>query len=251
MIWLRSAVFNLWFYGATVVFAVASLAVRLGPASLTFGLTRTWARTVLGGLRPICGITVEITGREHLPAHGPALVASQHQSAFDTIVWLLIAPMPAYVLKQELMRIPLYAGMCRKLGMIVVDRDAGATAIRSLLRDADRAVAEGRQIVIFPEGTRAAPGAVLPLQPGIAALASRTRLPVIPVVTDSGSRWGRRAWRRRPGTIHVAIQPPLPANLPRAELMDRLAAIYASPILVDNSVGAEPIGFTDESRKAT
>lgn len=251
MIWLRSAVFNLWFYGATVVFAVASLAVRLGPASLTFGLTRTWARTVLGGLRPICGITVEVTGREHLPAHGPALVASQHQSAFDTIVWLLIVPMPAYVLKQELMRIPLYAGMCRKLGMIVVDRDAGAAAIRSLLRDADRAVAEGRQIVIFPEGTRAPPGVVLPLQPGIAALASRTRLPVIPVVTDSGSYWGRRAWRRRPGTIRVAIQPPLPAGLPRAELMDRLAALYAAPIPVDNSVGAAPTGFTDESRKAT
>jgi 1-acyl-sn-glycerol-3-phosphate acyltransferase len=251
MIWLRSAVFNLWFYGATVVFAVASLAVRLGPASLTLRLTRTWARTVLGGLRPICGITVEITGREHLPAHGPALVASQHQSAFDTIVWLLIVPEPAYVLKQELMRIPLYAGMVAKLGMIVVDRDAGAAAIRSLLRDADRVVAEGRQIVIFPEGTRAPPGVVLPLQPGIAALASRTRLPVIPVVTDSGSCWGRRAWLRRPGTIRVAIQPPLPAGLPRAELMDRLAALYAAPIPVDNSVGAAPAGFTDESRKAT
>lgn len=251
MIWLRSTVFNLWFYSATVAFAVASLAVRLGPASLTLRLTRTWARTVLGGLRPICGINVEVTGREHLPAHGPALVASQHQSAFDTIVWLLIVPTPAYVLKRELMRIPLYAGMVRKLDMIVVDRDAGATAIRSLLRDADRAVADGRQIVIFPEGTRAAPGAVLPLQPGIAALASRTRLPVIPVVTDSGSCWGRRAWRRHPGTIRIAIQPPLPAGLPRAELMDRLAALYAAPIPVDNSVGAAPIGFTDESRKAT
>ena len=251
MIWLRSAAFNLWFYGVTVLVALASVLLRPGPPAWSFALARAWARTVLGALRPLCGITVEVTGREHLPAHGPALVASQHQSAFDTIVWLLIAPAPAYVLKQELMRIPLYAGMVRKLGMIVVDRDGGASAIRSLLRDADRAVAEGRQIVIFPEGTRAAPGAVLPLQPGIAALAARTRLPVIPVLTDSGTSWGRRAWRRHPGTIRVAIQPPLPAGLPRAELMDRLAALYASPIPVDNSVGAAPTRFTAESRKAT
>lgn len=251
MTWLRSAAFNLWFYGITLVLAVASAVVQLGPASWARALSRIWARAVLAGLRPLCGITVEITGREHLPARGPALVASQHQSAFDTIVWLLLVDNPAYVLKQELTRIPLYGGMCRKLGMIVVDRDGGASAIRSLLRDADRAMAEGRHIVIFPEGTRAAPGAVLPLQPGIAALAARTGLPVIPVVTDSGTSWGRRAWRRRAGTIRVAILPPLPAGLPRAELMTRLAALYAAPIPVDNSVGAAPAGFTDESRKAT
>lgn len=251
MIWLRSAAFNLWFYGITVLFALATPLVRLGPPAWSFALARLWARLVLSGLRPLCGITVEITGREHLPTHGPALVASQHQSAFDTIIWFLIAPAPAYVLKTELTRIPLYGGMCRKLGMIVVDRSAGASAIRGLLRDADRAMAEGRQIVIFPEGTRAPPGAVLPLQPGIAALAARTRLPVIPVVTDSGSSWGRRAWRRRPGTIRVAIQPPLPAGLPRDELMQRLAALYAAPIPVDNSVGAVPLRFTGESRKAT
>lgn len=250
MIWLRSAVFNLWFYGITVVLAVAGGVVQLGPPAWSLVLARVWARAVLAGLRPLCGITVEITGREHLPARGPALVASQHQSAFDTIVWLLLVPNPAYVLKQELTRIPLYGGMCRKLGMIVVDRDAGASAIRSLLRDADRALAEERHVVIFPEGTRAAPGAVLPLQPGIAALASRTGLPVIPVVTDSGTSWGRRAWRRRPGTIRVAILPPLPTGLPRAELMARLAALFAAPIPVDNSVGAAPAGFTGESRKA-
>ena len=251
MIWLRSAAFNLWFYGVTVVFALATLVVRPGPAAWSRTLSRLWARAVLSGLRPLCGIAVEVTGREHLPAHGPALVASQHQSAFDTIIWFLLTPTPAYVLKQELTRIPLYGGMCRKLGMIVVDRDAGASAIRGLLRDADRAMAEGRQIVIFPEGTRAAPGAVLPLQPGIAALAARTGLPVIPVVTDSGSCWGRRAWRRRPGTIRVAILPPLPPGLPRAELMARLAALYAAPIPVDNSVGTAPFRFTGESRKAT
>ena len=107
MIWLRSAVFNLWFYGITVVLAAAGGVVQLGPPAWSLVLARVWARAVLAGLRPLCGITVEITGREHLPARGPALVASQHQSAFDTIVWLLLVPNPAYVLKQELTRIPL------------------------------------------------------------------------------------------------------------------------------------------------
>ena len=96
--------------------------------------------------------------------------------------------------------------------MIAVDRSGGARAMRGLMRDAARAVAERRQIVIFPEGTRAEPGAVLPLQPGIAALAASTGLPVIPVVTDSGRCWGRRAFRKYPGVIHIVLLPPIPCG---------------------------------------
>jgi 1-acyl-sn-glycerol-3-phosphate acyltransferase len=252
MIWLRSVLFNLWFYGMTVAVAVASVTVLLGPAGWARGFARFWARAVLGGLRPLCGITVKVTGREHLPAAGPALIASQHQSAFDTLVWLLLVPDAAYVLKQELTRIPLYGAMCRKLGMIPVDRAGGASAIRALLRGADRAVADGRQIVIFPEGTRAPPGQVLPLHPGVAALAARTGLPVIPVVTDSGLYWGSRAFRRHAGVIHVAIQPPLPPRLPRAALMDRLAALYAQGVgPVDNSVDSATPRLNDHPSRAT
>jgi 1-acyl-sn-glycerol-3-phosphate acyltransferase len=250
MIWLRSIAFNLWFYGVTVLVALLSLPVLLLHPRAARWVTRFWARLVLGGLRPICGISVVVTGRENLPLQGPALIASQHQSAFDTIIWFLLVPEAAYVLKKELGAIPIYGALSRKMGMIAVDRAAGAAAIRTLVKDAHRAVAAGQQIVIFPEGTRAAPGVVLPLHPGVAALASRTALPVIPVVTDSGSCWGRRAFRKMPGTIRVAILPPLPAGLPRAELMARLAALFAAPIPVDNSVGAAPAGFTDESRKA-
>lgn len=252
MIWLRSAVFNLWFYTLTVLVALLSVVVQFGPPAWLRGLVRGWARTVLGGLKPICGITVTVTGREHLPRGGAALIASQHQSAFDTIVWLLLVPDPAYVLKRELTRIPLYGGVCRKLGMIAVDRAGGGAAIRGLLRDGDAALADGRQIVIFPEGTRAPPGTILPLHPGVAALAARSGLPVVPVVTDSGLRWGRRAFRKQPGIIHIAIQPPLPARMPRAELMARLAALYAAGVVpVDNYVGAADSGFTANPRKAT
>jgi len=252
MTWLRSVVFNLWFYGVTVVVAVMTLPVLLLHPRAARWVARVWARLVLGGLRPICGITVEVTGRENLPAHGAALIASQHQSAFDTIVWFLLVPEAAYVLKKELGTIPIYGALSRKMGMIAVDRSAGAAAIRTLVKDAHRAVAAGQQIVIFPEGTRAAPGAVLPLHPGVAALASRTGLPVIPVVTDSGRCWGRRAFRKNPGIIRVAIQPPLPAGTPRPALMARLAALYAQgPAPVDNSVGETSPGLSGHPRKAT
>jgi 1-acyl-sn-glycerol-3-phosphate acyltransferase len=239
MTWLRSAAFNLWFYGVTLVVAVLSIPAPLFPEALTRWISRVWSRLVLGGLGPICGIRVEITGQEHLPRQGPALIASQHQSAFDTIIWLLLVPRAAYVLKQELTRIPVYGALCRRMGMIAVDRGAGASAIRSLLKGADRAIAEMRQIVIFPEGTRAPPGTVLPLHPGIAALANRTGLPVVPVATDSGRCWGRRAFRKHPGVIRVAIRPPLPAGLSRAALLAQLSAIYAQDPAepVDNSVG--------------
>jgi 1-acyl-sn-glycerol-3-phosphate acyltransferase len=155
------------------------------------------------------------------------LIASNHQSAFDTMVWLLLVPRASYVIKRELLRVPLFGALCRLSGMIVVDRTAGADAIRALLRAADKAVAEGRQIIIFPEGTRVAPGVQVPLQPGIAALAARTRLPVIPVATDSGHCWGRRAFRKLPGVIHVAIGAPIPADLGREELMRRLEQAIA------------------------
>jgi 1-acyl-sn-glycerol-3-phosphate acyltransferase len=252
MTWLRSALFNLWFYAVTVLVALAVIPLLAGPPAWGRALARFWARTVLGGLKPICGITVTITGREHLPTDGAAIIASQHQSAFDTIVWFLLVPDAAYVLKKELTHIPVYGALARKLGMIAVDRDGGASAIRSLLRDGDRAVAAGRQIVIFPEGTRGAPGAHLKLHPGIAALATRTGLPVVPVATDSGLRWGRRAFRKEPGTIHVAIHPPLPPGLKRDDLLARLDAAFAVDAKpVDNSVGVPLSRFTANPSKAT
>ncbi|MCW3477765.1 lysophospholipid acyltransferase family protein [Limobrevibacterium gyesilva] len=253
MILLRSIVFNAWFYGATLVFVLYSLVPRMFTRGLTprwaLNLARLWARTVLFGLRHLCGTRWAVTGREHLPTGGPALIASMHQSAFDTMVWLLLVPRPCYVLKKELLRIPVFGTLSQLAGMIAVDRGAGANAIRSLLREGDRAVAEERQIVIFPEGTRVAPGQQARLHAGIAALAARTGLPVIPVATDSGFCWGRRAFRKRPGVIHVAVGAPIPPGLPREEVMRRLEQAFADGAAaldaptgvrvqaVDNSVG--------------
>jgi 1-acyl-sn-glycerol-3-phosphate acyltransferase len=239
---LRSTAFNLFFFGVTVLMALATLPLRVLAPERLLSYARLWARVVLGGLRVICGIRYELSGREYLPREGPALIASMHQSAFDTLVWMLLVPRPAYVIKRELLRIPLIGPMLRLTGMIAVDRRAGAAAMRALLQEADRAVAGRRQIVIFPEGTRVAPGEVVPLQPGVAALAARSGLPVIPVATDSGRHWGRRAFRKRPGVIRIALAPPLNPALRRAALMEALAQAFATGAArlappVDNSVG--------------
>lgn len=240
---LRSVLFNLWFFGLTTVMGLAALPLRAFAPQLAIPYAQAWIRLVFAGLRVLCGITYEVTGLEHLPAQGPALIASMHQSAFDTLVWALLAPRFAYVLKRELTRIPLFGPMLVLTGMIAVDRDAGAAAVRGLMREADRAMAEQRQIVIFPEGTRVAPGASAELHPGVAALAARTKLPVIPVATDSGRYWGRRAFRKRPGVIRIAVLPPIEAGLRREALLQRLAAAFAAGAAaldapVDNSVGS-------------
>ncbi len=225
---LRSALFNLYFFGLTFVLTLVGTVVLLVAPARSMLVPVVWAHLVVGGLQIICGIRIEVSGRAGLPTEGPALIASLHQSAFDTLIWLTLLPHCCYVLKHELLQIPLLGPMIRKTRMIAVDRSAGAASMRHLLREADRAVREGRQIVIFPEGTRGAPGRPLPLQPGIAAIAARTGLPVIPVVTDSGRLWGRRAFHKYPGVIHIEIHPPIPPGASRETLLRKLDAIFRS-----------------------
>ncbi|MFC7553860.1 lysophospholipid acyltransferase family protein [Pseudoroseomonas wenyumeiae] len=172
-------------------------------------------------LRVVCGIHVRVTGREHLPT-GPAVLAAKHQSAFDTIVWLALLPDPVYVLKQELLRIPVWGTLARKYGAVAVDRAGGATALKRMVREAGAAAAEGSQIIIFPEGTRTSPGQRVPYLPGVVALGAAVGRPIIPAATDSGVFWGRRSFAKYPGTLTVAVLPPLPEGLPRAKLLAQM-----------------------------
>ncbi len=219
MILLRAALFNAYFFGLTFVLGVAGLAVRAFARPRIFDFARFWARLVIAGAQYICGIRVAVTGIEHLPEDGPALLASEHQSAFDTLIWMTLLPRPSYVVKHELTRIPLFGPLLAPAGMIPIDRGAGAAALRGLLGQARRARQAGRQIIIFPQGTRVAPGQHVPLQPGITAIATHLNLPVTPIATDSGAYWGRRAFRKFPGTIHIAIGPPIAPPVGRAALL--------------------------------
>jgi 1-acyl-sn-glycerol-3-phosphate acyltransferase len=230
MTFIRSTLFNVFFFAMTAIMTLGPATyIRYFAPERMLDLARLWARIMLRAVRIICGIRVDVRGLERLADNGPKLIASVHQSAFDTIVWLTLLPSCCYVLKQELLRIPLFGALLPIGGMIAVDRAGGASALRSLLREGERAARDGRQIVIFPEGTRSEPGTVLALQPGVAALAAKTGLPVYPVVTDSGAVWGRRAFHKRPGTIHIRILAPIAAETPRRALMECLRNALRCP----------------------
>ncbi len=237
---LRASLFNLYFLILTVAMGLAAFWVRLVAPRHALGYAQRWAGLTLAGLRVLCGIRIVVTGAGHLPA-GPVLIASQHRSAFDTLVWMNLLPRPAYVMKRELTRIPLVGPMLLLAGMIPLERQGGAAALRRLLREVDRAVADGRQVVIFPEGTRVVAGQAVALQPGIAALAAHTGLAVLPVATDSGGCWSRRAFVKRPGTIHIDIAAPLPAGLRRPVLLAAITAGWEAATTgraVDKAVGS-------------
>lgn len=223
MTMLRSALFNLIFLGGTALVVLLGTPLLVLPPRVLIAYVRLWARGVIALLRILCGIRVSVTGLEHIPPGG-AIIAAKHQSAFDTLVWLVLLPNCVYVLKKELLDIPVWGWLARRCGHVAVDRKAGAKALRGMVREAQARLAEGRPLVIFPEGTRTAPGERVPYQPGVAALASATHAPVVPVATDSGRCWGRRAFRKPPGVIHIAVLPPLPAGLPRTALMAALEA---------------------------
>ncbi|MCW8087785.1 lysophospholipid acyltransferase family protein [Sabulicella glaciei] len=231
MLALRSLLFNVLFFGLTATVGFLALPLFLGPNAFVRRMMHLWCGLMVRMLYVVCGTRVELRGREHLPASGPALIASKHQSTFDTFVWFALVPDVAFVMKRELFLLPIYGWYAKWTGHLGVDRTGGMAAMRKLMRDGKHAAAEGRQIVIFPEGTRTAPGERIPYQPGVQALAQTTGLPVTPVATNSGLFWPRRSFLKRPGTLRIHILPPLSG---RGQLMERLeAAIEAEQARLD------------------
>jgi 1-acyl-sn-glycerol-3-phosphate acyltransferase len=219
--WLGSLLFNVGMYGLTTVLAIIGLPVLVLPRRAVLAWSRLWCRSVLGWLAITCGLRHRVIGREHLPA-GPHILAIKHQSTWETLATNLEFPDCAFVLKRELMWIPVVGWMMGRAGNIGIDRAAGAKALRAILRDTRRALDDGRPVIIFPEGTRTPPGSTRPYQPGVAALYSQLKVPVVPVALNSGLFWGRRTFLKKPGTITMRILPPIEPGLPRAAFMDLL-----------------------------
>lgn len=218
MTWLRSLAFNIAFFASTIAMVLAWLPFLPGHRRhFVRGMDR-WNRMVNWLLRHIAGIRYEVRGREHLPP-GACIVAAKHQSAWDTMVFHTLLDDPALVLKRELLRIPIYGWYAKKVGMIPVDRKAGPSALREMLRAAKACAQAGRPIVIFPEGTRVAPGERRRIQSGVAALYDRLDLPVVPVALNSGLFWGRRAFLKRPGLIVLEFCEPIPPGLNRQDFI--------------------------------
>lgn len=221
MLAIRSLIFNIAFVLWTSLVVLGGLVLLPLPWRWMHRLGRFWCRGSLFLLRAIVGLTHRIEGSGNLLGE-PAIYASKHQSSWDTLIFALLLPDCAYVLKRELYWIPVFGLLLARSRPLAIDRSGGASALRRLLARAQQAVEEGRAIVIFPEGTRTAPGARRPYQPGIAALYQRLDRPVVPVALNSGQFWGRRQFVKRPGTITIRFLPPIVPGLDRRAFMDRL-----------------------------
>ncbi|HEY0116777.1 MAG TPA: lysophospholipid acyltransferase family protein [Allosphingosinicella sp.] len=216
---LRSILFLIVFYAVTAVAVFAALPVALVGRGALRGYGMIWVRFHAWCVRWILGIRTVVEG--DVPT-GPVLVAAKHQSFFDPLDLVRILDAPAAVMKRQLADIPLWGWIARRYGAIPVDRSRGAAALRRMMREAEAAIADNRSILIFPEGTRVAPGSEPRLQGGFAGLYRRFGLSVVPVALDSGRLWPRRGLVRRSGIITIRFGEPLPPGLPREELERRV-----------------------------
>lgn len=191
------------------------------PRSVTQATIRVWMHVTMWLLRTLVGLRYEIRGLENIP-EGPAIYASKHQSAWDTAIYYLLDRDPAYILKKELLRIPLYGLTLRKAGHIAIDRSGGVSALKHVIRETRRALGEGRKVIIFPEGTRSLPGQPGTYQQGVAAIYKDADVPLLPVAVNSGSFWGRSGYMKYPGCIIMEILPAMAQGLDRKTFMKEL-----------------------------
>jgi 1-acyl-sn-glycerol-3-phosphate acyltransferase len=221
MTWVRGLAFNFACVVWTVISGTIGLPFLIAPRAVTMQFGRFWGRGVLFLLRVIVGLDHEIRGLDRVP-RGACIIAMKHQSAWDTLIPFVLFHDAAAVVKRELLVVPFYGWYAARAGSIGIDRKAGARALRRLVAAARPVAAEGRPIIIFPEGTRVAPGARLPYQPGVAALYQALAVPLIPVAVNSGYFWGRRSFIKRPGRIVLEFLEPIPPGWRRRRVMAEL-----------------------------
>lgn len=244
MLAVRSLAFNLCFYAATTLIAVGGLPMLVSGRAV-LRLARFWGRTTLWLLRVVAGTQVEFRGLEHIPA-GALLVGAKHQSALETLALCTVLPNFAYVLKRELLWIPLIGWFLSRSGMVAIDRTKGARAMALLNAAAAAAALEGRQLVIFPEGTRRTPGAPPAYKQGLSHLYAALAVPCLPVALDTGLYWPRRSFLRRPGTAVIEFLPPIPPGLDRAAFLDLVEARIET---ASNALLAAPRAERDPARR--
>ena len=220
-IFLRSLIFNVLFYAVLVALAILALPTLLMPPRALLTVAQWWASATLFLMRTICNIKVEFRGLENIP-NGPLIIAAKHQSFWETFALLRFFERPIFILKRELMFIPVFGQLLAKAGMIAIDRSAGSRALLDMTRRAREAVRGGCQLVIFPEGTRRAPGAPPAYKTGFAQLYSVCGVPCLPIALNSGLFWPRRTFLRYPGTLVVEFLTPLPPGLSRDEFIARV-----------------------------
>jgi 1-acyl-sn-glycerol-3-phosphate acyltransferase len=227
----RSVLFNLLMWLSVTLYAPLSLLTVVLPFTWRYRLISRWARGQMFMLRHICGLDFRVEGREHLPA-GAAVIMAKHQSAWETIAFQQIFPPQTWVLKRELLWIPLFGWALALLRPIAIDRGAGRQAIEQIIAQGRERLQSGIWVVVFPEGTRVAPGTRRRYGIGGAALASASGYPVVPVAHNAGSFWPRRGFLKRPGTIRVVIGPVIDSQGRNAEDIRRVAEEWIENTMV-------------------
>lgn len=218
---IRSTLFNVFFIGWTV-FLLSTLWLLIPLSRRVFrGSIALWPCGTFPLMHHILGLTFEQRGLENIP-NGPVIFAAKHQSAWDTMYFLWRDQNSAYIMKEELNRIPFWKWYMSKCQHVVVDRSGGTSAMRKMISDTQDILADGRSVVIFPEGTRTAPGETHRYHPGIAALYTQTTATIVPVALNSGIFWGRRQFFKKPGKLTIQFLPPIPKKLERKAFMSEL-----------------------------
>lgn len=226
MILLRSLIFFFWFYASMLFWGVGAMPMVLFDDRYIWVAMRGWGKAAMWGLRWICGVTISFEGLEHLPPKGPALFASKHQATLDTMLPVQFLDQPVFPVKYELTRAPVFGFYMKR--MIPLKRETHAQALKSLVRAAREVIAKGRQILIYPEGTRQELDAPPDYKPGIAAMYRDLNLPVTPIALNTGLVWPPKGILRRPGHVTIKVLPAIPAGLPREEFMARLENVIES-----------------------
>jgi len=221
MSWARAFAFNFAFFAWTAILGTVGLPFLFTPRSVTMRFGRFWAASVLVLLKLIVGLDHQIRGLDRVP-RGGCIIAMKHQSTWDALVLPVVLGDPAVVVKRELLLLPFYGWYAARAGAIAIDRRAGAGALRRMVARARPVAAAGRPIVIFPEGTRVAPGERRSYQPGVAALYQALALPLVPAAVNSGLYWGRRSFVKRKGRIVLEFLEPIPPGRTRPRLMAEL-----------------------------
>lgn len=215
MIFLRSLLFNIAFYVNVTVIMIVGLPAMLINRAAILEIARIWGRSSLWLLDKICGIKVEFRGLEHLERNG-CIIAAKHQSVWETFALTTRVGDFTFILKRELTRIPLFGQYLVRANQIAIDRNSRSLALRQLIEQSTAAIADGRVIFIFPEGTRRPAGAPPAYKSGVTHLYAAAHAPCVPVALDSGLFWPRRKFLRRPGTVVVEFLPVIPPGLPKA-----------------------------------
>lgn len=221
MLILRSLAFNIFYFGFTILCLVFLMWLLLTPRKYVIAWVCWYLRVIYRMERLLLGLDYRVVGQENVPPY-PFLVAAKHQSLWETMKLHLLFDDPAVILKRELMHVPVWGWFAKKTKMIAVDRGARGKAIASMIDGGRETIADGRPIVIFPQGTRVGPDSYKPYKVGIFALYDALDVPVLPVALNSGVFWQRRAFRKHPGTITVEMLPAIKPGLDRETFLHQL-----------------------------